>query len=51
MPRDLNPADGPSRIAPEGFMALLGVDTSGVFEHPSEPVLRLSQSSRSLKRG
>ena len=51
VPSASNPADGPSRKAPEEVMALLGVNTCGVFEHPEELVTRLSQSSRSLKKG
>jgi hypothetical protein len=51
VPSASNPADGPSRRAPEEVMALLGVDTCSVLEHPTELISRLLQSSRSLKKG
>ena len=51
VPSASNPADGPSRRAPEEVMALLGVDACSVLEHPTELISRLVQSSRSLMKG
>jgi hypothetical protein len=51
VPSTSNPADGPSRKAPEEVMALLGVDACSVLEHPAELISRLIQPSRSSKKG
>ena len=45
MPSFSNPADGPSRFAPEEIQSLLGVDTCHPFQHAPELIAKLCNNS------